>query len=613
VDRQLTVGGLLRTWLPTAFGASVLVAEIPVVYAAAARSADGARALAALGICLAVLVVVNTPALSLTPLVAVESGRRGLRRYALAVGAAGALVLLLLGAVPPAAHVVGLVFGMDEALLRHVRDGLIALAPNALGVALRRELHGRLVHAGRTGPIVAATAVRIVGTGALAFVAVALWPERGALAGGLALSAGAFLEAALLAARAPAPAGTRPLEPLPLVRVHAHLSSTRLLAMAPMVITTVGIAHAHEARASLVVWPALYELLMLFTSPASDWEAVCARALRRRAASRAPRQVAGWLGAGFTLAFAAVVFSGAGEGYLRSFVGVPEGPTALAVAWMPVLLVVPALWVLRAHLHGILMAAGETAVFVRAGVGHALVLAGTVLALGALPGVGAACLAVVAGLLADVAVTRSGQVGSSRAGYHPNSRTRRKEPVVAPQTDVVDALTTDHREALDLLDRIARSTHPSEKRDLADTVIAEVVRHAIAEEMYVYPAMREHLPEGEKEVQHDVEEHKQLEETMKQLEAVDATEPRFDGLVRRMTDQLRHHAHDEESEQFPQLRAQVPHERLVEMREKVETAKKLAPTRPHPNAPHTELFHKLVGPGVGLVDRLRDRLTHRGS
>jgi hypothetical protein len=180
-------------------------------------------------------------------------------------------------------------------------------------------------------------------------------------------------------------------------------------------------------------------------------------------------------------------------------------------------------------------------------------------------------------------------------------------------TDVIDALTTDHREALDLLDRIARSSNPAEKRDLADTVIAEIVRHAIAEEMYVYPAMRDHVPDGDKEVEHDVEEHKQLEETMKQLEAVDAGEARFDQLVRKMTEQLRHHAHDEESEQFPQLRAHIPHDRLVEMREKVESAKKLAPTRPHPNAPHTELFHKLVGPGVGLVDRLRDRLTHRNN
>jgi hemerythrin superfamily protein len=180
-------------------------------------------------------------------------------------------------------------------------------------------------------------------------------------------------------------------------------------------------------------------------------------------------------------------------------------------------------------------------------------------------------------------------------------------------TDVVDELTTDHREALALLDRVAASTDPTEKRDLADTVIAEVVRHAVAEEMYVYPAMRKHVTDGEKEVHHDIEEHKRLEETMKQLEAVDATESRFAELVRQMTEQLRHHAHDEESEQFPKLRASVPREDLVQLREKVETAKKVAPTRPHPSAPNAELFHKLVGPGLGLVDRLRDRLTQRSS
>jgi len=84
-------------------------------------------------------------------------------------------------------------------------------------------------------------------------------------------------------------------------------------------------------------------------------------------------------------------------------------------------------------------------------------------------------------------------------------------------------------------------------------------------------------------------------------------------LVREMTEQLRHHVHDEETEQFPQLRERIPREELVRLREKVDTAKKLAPTRAHPSAPNTELFHKLAGPGVGMVDRLRDRLTNRST
>ncbi|TCC51451.1 hemerythrin domain-containing protein, partial [Kribbella pittospori] len=73
------------------------------------------------------------------------------------------------------------------------------------------------------------------------------------------------------------------------------------------------------------------------------------------------------------------------------------------------------------------------------------------------------------------------------------------------------------------------------------------------------------------------------------------------------------HIQDEETEQFPQLRAHLPAATLVELKEKVEHAKKLAPTRPHPAVPNAELFHKLVGPGVGLVDRLRDKLTDRST
>jgi hypothetical protein len=76
---------------------------------------------------------------------------------------------------------------------------------------------------------------------------------------------------------------------------------------------------------------------------------------------------------------------------------------------------------------------------------------------------------------------------------------------------------------------------------------------------------------------------------------------------------LADHVNDEESEQFPQLRAQVPAAKLVDLAGKVETAKKLAPTRPHPSAPSSEPFHKIVGPGVGLGDRLRDKLTGRNA
>ena len=179
--------------------------------------------------------------------------------------------------------------------------------------------------------------------------------------------------------------------------------------------------------------------------------------------------------------------------------------------------------------------------------------------------------------------------------------------------DVIDVLTTDHREATQLIGEISTTTDPAQRRDLADQLIAELVRHSVAEEMFVYPAMRDNLPNGQAAVDHDTSEHKQLERLLKELEGADASTPEFLGVVGRIESVLADHVRGEENEQFPQLRSHVPPQQLVELKGKVEAAKKVAPTRPHPLSPNAELFHKTVGPGVGLVDRLRDKLSGRST
>ena len=183
--------------------------------------------------------------------------------------------------------------------------------------------------------------------------------------------------------------------------------------------------------------------------------------------------------------------------------------------------------------------------------------------------------------------------------------------VAGARPDVTAILTADHQDMVELIGRIKATPDTAERRDLADTVIAEVMRHSVAEEMYVYPEMEKHIPNGSEEVEHDKGEHDEIVQVMKKIEDVDAADPEFLELVQELEDQLRHHAADEEDDQFPKLREHIPADKLVELGEKVENAKKVAPTRPHPHAPHSELFHKSVGPGVGMVDRLRDKLTGR--
>lgn len=181
----------------------------------------------------------------------------------------------------------------------------------------------------------------------------------------------------------------------------------------------------------------------------------------------------------------------------------------------------------------------------------------------------------------------------------------------APGHDVVDILTGDHQEMIELLDQIKHASDSGHRRDLADTLIAEVMRHAVAEEMHVYPAVEELVPNGADIVQHDKHEHQEIVELMKQIEGLDPSDHAFMVRIQELEAQLRHHATDEESGQFPRLRAHMSAVKLVELGEKVQRAKQLAPTRPHPSAPHSELFHKTLGPGVGLIDRLRDKLTGR--
>lgn len=137
-----------------------------------------------------------------------------------------------------------------------------------------------------------------------------------------------------------------------------------------------------------------------------------------------------------------------------------------------------------------------------------------------------------------------------------------------PNVDVVDILTSDHKDMIALIGQIKGAPDGSQRRDLADTLIAEVMRHAVAEEMYVYPAVEDHVPNGKEEVEHDKKEHGEIVKLMKRLEKAEASDPAFMELVQELESLLTHHASDEESEQFPKLRSHIPREKLVDIGQK---------------------------------------------
>ncbi|GAB2970067.1 hemerythrin domain-containing protein [Amycolatopsis acidiphila] len=182
------------------------------------------------------------------------------------------------------------------------------------------------------------------------------------------------------------------------------------------------------------------------------------------------------------------------------------------------------------------------------------------------------------------------------------------------QTDLIAVITKDHREVEQMFTELesGRGT-PEHRRDLADHVITELVRHSVAEEQFMYPAARRHLDDGDELADHEIEEHAEAEQVMKQLEGVPATDPEFDRLLGELMRDIRHHIKDEEEDLLPKLQQACSPEELRDLGEKVTRAKKIAPTRPHPGAPDRPPANLILDPGAGLIDRLRDALSkHKG-
>jgi hemerythrin superfamily protein len=185
------------------------------------------------------------------------------------------------------------------------------------------------------------------------------------------------------------------------------------------------------------------------------------------------------------------------------------------------------------------------------------------------------------------------------------------------QRDVIEILTHDHREVeqmfaeLESLQGAAGDEARKRRKDLVDQVTIELVRHSVAEEAEVYPRVKEKVSEAEAE--HAKQEHAEAEETMKRLEGLQPDDPSFDTEVATLMREIREHVAEEEGEMFPHLRQVFTQDELVEMGAKVEAVKKIAPTRPHPSAPDEPPGDKVLGPVTGLLDRMRDAVSKRGT
>jgi hemerythrin superfamily protein len=185
------------------------------------------------------------------------------------------------------------------------------------------------------------------------------------------------------------------------------------------------------------------------------------------------------------------------------------------------------------------------------------------------------------------------------------------------QRDVIEILEHDHREVermfaeLESLRGAATDEEKARRKDLAEQVTIELVRHSVAEEVLVYPKVEKKV--SAEQVEHAREEHAEAEETLARLEKLDADDPDFDDELATLMAEIRHHIEDEEGQMFAQMREVIDEDELCKLGGRVEAFKKVAPTRPHPHVPNTAAARTAAGPAASLFDRMRDLATSRGT
>jgi hemerythrin-like domain-containing protein len=189
-------------------------------------------------------------------------------------------------------------------------------------------------------------------------------------------------------------------------------------------------------------------------------------------------------------------------------------------------------------------------------------------------------------------------------------------------TDVFDVLAADHTEVKRMLAELERGPTQDTGADgdqlllrkkMAEQLVIEESRHEALEEMYFWPAVREHVAEGETLADLATGQEQEAKHVLNELDKADASDPGFERLLAAFTQAAREHIAFEEERVWPQARNSFTAETADSLGTKIAEGKATAPTRPHPHTPPVHGVLKTAGPAVAAADRARDAATGRGD
>jgi hemerythrin superfamily protein len=175
---------------------------------------------------------------------------------------------------------------------------------------------------------------------------------------------------------------------------------------------------------------------------------------------------------------------------------------------------------------------------------------------------------------------------------------------------IFEVLSSDHRAVEELIAQAL--AEPGEDAALDERLVMELVRHFVAEEQYLYPALRSELPDGTQLSDAGFEANRESEQTLRALEGRPLDGTALRDALHELAGQFTRHVRDQETDIFPRLAGRLTAEEQNRLGNEVLGAEQLAPTRPRSVAVESAPLNKLSSFVEGFIDRVRDSYTNRG-
>ncbi|KAL2817508.1 hypothetical protein BDW59DRAFT_165915 [Aspergillus cavernicola] len=171
---------------------------------------------------------------------------------------------------------------------------------------------------------------------------------------------------------------------------------------------------------------------------------------------------------------------------------------------------------------------------------------------------------------------------------------------------ISETVKQDHREIQACADRILASTSRDEQVRFQNLFVWDLARHAVGEELVVYPAFEKHIRDGAALAQKDREEHQNVINQLKVFQQLDPSNESFTLTLTHLMNDLLAHMQEEETNELVLLEDSISEHDSQSLSKAFNRTKIFVPSRAHPHAPNKPPFETAVGLLTAPIDQLAD-------